>query len=68
MPHKFNSSRRHRFDTKRYRVTNWPEYNEGFRQRGDVTVWLREDVVQIGATPQAASRYIQTFPFAFALH
>ena len=46
MPHKFNSSRRHKFDAKRYKVINWPEYNESPRQRGDVTVWLRQDVVE----------------------
>ena len=46
MPHKFNSSRRHKFDAKRYKVTNWPEYNESLRQRGNVMVWLRQDVVQ----------------------
>ena len=45
MPHKFNSSRRHKFDAKRYKSINWPEYNEILRQRGDVTVWLSEDVV-----------------------
>ena len=66
MPHKLNSSWRHKFDAKRYKVTNWPEYNESLRQRGDVTVWLSEDVVQISAIPQAASRYIQALPFASA--
>ena len=29
---------------KRYRVSNWPEYNESLRQRGDVTVWLSPEV------------------------
>ena len=46
MPHKFNSSRRHEFDATRYKVTKFPEYNEILLQRGDVTFWLREDVVQ----------------------
>lgn len=44
MPHKFNSSRRHKFDKKRYKVTNWHEYNESLRQRGDVTIWLSPEV------------------------
>mgnify|MGYP002633688910 CR=1 FL=1 len=44
MPHKFNSSRRHKFDKKRYKVRNWAEYNESLRQRGDVTIWLSPDV------------------------
>lgn len=44
MPHKFNASRRHKFEQKRYRITNWPDYNESLRQRGDVTVWLSDEV------------------------
>ena len=38
MPHKFNDARWHKFDKKRYRITNWPAYNESLRQRGDVTI------------------------------
>ncbi len=44
MPHKFNASFRHKFEKKRYRVTNWSRYNESLRQRGDVTVWLSPEV------------------------
>ena len=44
MPHKFNSTRRHKFDKKRYKITNWRDYNESLRQRGDVTIWLKPDV------------------------
>lgn len=44
MPHKFNASRRHKFEKKQYRITNWPAYNESLRQRGDVTIWLSPEV------------------------
>ncbi|XXK32698.1 IS5 family transposase [Rhodobacteraceae bacterium nBUS_24] len=44
MPYKFNDARRHKFDKKRYRITNWAVYNESLRQRGDVTVWLSSEV------------------------
>jgi len=44
MPHKFNAPRRHKFEKKRYRITNWPSYNESLRQRSDVTVWLSPEV------------------------
>ena len=37
MPHKFNAARRHKFPKKRYRVTNWAEYTEILRRRGDLT-------------------------------
>jgi hypothetical protein len=26
-----------------YRISNWPTYEAGLRQRGSVTVWLSED-------------------------
>lgn len=45
MPFKFNASRRDKFATAKYRVTNSAEYNEALRQRGDVTVWFSEDAV-----------------------
>jgi hypothetical protein len=44
MPHKFNDARRHKFEKKRYRISNWPQYNESQRQRGDVTVWLSPEM------------------------
>jgi hypothetical protein len=44
MPHKFNDARRHKFKKKRYRISNWSEYNESLRQRGDVTIWLSLEV------------------------
>ena len=44
MPYKFNDARRHKFEKKQYRITNWPAYNESLRQRGDVTVWLSPQV------------------------
>ena len=44
MPYKFNDARRHKFEKKKYRITNWPAYNESLRQRGDVTIWLSGEV------------------------
>ena len=44
MPYKFNDARRHKFEKKRYRITNWAVYNESLRQRGDVTIWLSGEV------------------------
>ena len=44
MLHKFNASRRHKFEKKRQKVTSWRVYNEGLRQRGDVTIWLSPEV------------------------
>ena len=30
---------------KQYKVKNWKEYNESLVQRGDITLWLEEDVI-----------------------
>ncbi|MEP2659205.1 MAG: IS5/IS1182 family transposase, partial [Sedimentitalea sp.] len=38
MPYKFNDARRDKIPKAKYRVTNWSAYNEGLRQRGDLTV------------------------------
>ena len=31
MPYKFHNARRDKFERAKYRVTNWPEYNESLR-------------------------------------
>ncbi len=33
-----------KYKTK-YRVANWPEYQRGLVQRGDVTVWMSPDAI-----------------------
>ena len=45
MPYKYNESRRHKFEKARYRVENWREYNEALRRRGDINVWISEEVI-----------------------
>ena len=56
MPHKFNASRRHKFDKVQYRVINWAEYNESLRQRGDLTIWVSEEAQSVWSAPRRASR------------
>ncbi len=36
------STRVNRKNKTKYRVTNWREYERGFRSRGDITVWLSD--------------------------
>ncbi len=47
MPHKFNANRRDKIPKQKHRVTNWADYNEGLRQRGDLTVWISEDALAL---------------------
>lgn len=30
----------------KYKVGNWKQYNEGLKQRGNITVWISEDALQ----------------------
>ena len=43
MPHKFNAEHRDKIPKQKHRITNWAEYNESLRQRGDLTVWISAD-------------------------
>ena len=52
MPHKFNANRRDKIPKQKHRVTNWAEYNEGLRRRGDLTVWISEDSLALWAAPR----------------
>lgn len=56
MPHKFNAARRDKIPKQKYRVTNWPEYNESLRQRGDLTVWISEDALALWSAPRRTTR------------
>ena len=29
-----------------YKVTNWKEYNNALRQRGDITIWFTEEAIK----------------------
>ncbi|WP_027160356.1 IS5 family transposase [Methylobacter luteus] len=45
MPYKHNKSRRHKIKKSRYQVTNWHDYNNGLRRRGDFTIWFTEEAI-----------------------
>ena len=56
MPHKFNAARRDKISQQKYRVTNWTEYNESLRQRGDLTVWINDDALARWSAPRRTTR------------
>jgi hypothetical protein len=49
MPYKQTEPRRHKFKKMKYKVTNWAEYNEALRQRGDIGVWMSDFVSSIAS-------------------
>ena len=50
------SSRVNRKYKTRYRVTNWREYERGFRSRGDITVWLSDEAREACTRPNNGGR------------
>src|SRR5918993_759607 len=53
LPFKPNQDRRHHIPRQKHKVTNWPAYEAGLRQRGSLTVWFTEEAVEAwGAEPR----------------
>jgi hypothetical protein len=45
LPFKLNQDRRHHIPRQQHRVTNWPSYEAGLRQRGSLTVWFTDEAI-----------------------
>lgn len=56
MPHKSNADHRDKIPRQKHSVTNWAEYNEGLRQRGDLTVWISEDALGLWSAGRRTTR------------
>ena len=56
MPHKFNAARRDKIPKQKHRVTNWAEYNEGLKQRGDLTVWISDEALGLWSAARRTTR------------
>ncbi|MCH4561182.1 IS5/IS1182 family transposase, partial [Mesorhizobium jarvisii] len=41
---------------QKYRVTNWPAYNESLRQRGDLTIWVKDEALSLWTARRRTSR------------
>ena len=56
MPYKHSQSRSHKFTKPKYKVTNWPEYNDALRRRGDITIWFTEEAIKQWHPVKAGTR------------
>src|SRR5215212_8797043 len=56
VPFKLNQDRRHHIPRQRRKVTNWPAYDASLRQRGSLTVWFTEEVVDAWAAEPRTTR------------
>jgi hypothetical protein len=45
MPFKLHAEHRHHIPKRRYRVTNWPDYDAALRQRGCLTVGFTDEAI-----------------------
>ncbi|MDX2506388.1 MAG: IS5/IS1182 family transposase, partial [Gammaproteobacteria bacterium] len=43
MPNKYPEKKGWDVPKQKYKVTNWSDYNESLRLRGDISVWLSDD-------------------------
>ena len=42
-----------------YCVTNWREYEQSLRARGDITLWISQDAIDAWTPPQTGKRGAQ---------
>jgi hypothetical protein len=56
-PHK-RANRHPKYKTA-YRVTNWREYDQSLRNRGDITLWISQDAIDAWTPPQTGKRGAQ---------
>lgn len=56
MPYKHSENRRAKFTKPKYKVTNWPEYNDALRRCGDVTIWFTEESIEQWHPAKSAAR------------
>nr|AFJ91417.1 IS4 family transposase [Sinorhizobium meliloti] len=41
---------------QKYQVTNWLAYNESVRQRGDLTIWVKDEALSLWTARRVVSR------------
>jgi Transposase DDE domain len=46
MPNKYAEKKGWRVPKQRYKLSNWSEYNEALRQRGNIAIWIDDDVMK----------------------
>ncbi len=45
MPNKYPEKKGWKIPKQKFKVTNWSEYNESLRRRGNITVWLSYEAI-----------------------
>ena len=45
MPNKYPNKKGWKVPKQKHKLTNWSDYNAALRRRGDITIWLSEEVI-----------------------
>jgi hypothetical protein len=61
LPFKLNQDRRHHIPRQQHKVTNWPAYEAGLRQRGSLTVWFTDEAIAAWTAAPRTTRGGQPF-------
>ena len=48
---KYPKRSQYKYAKSPYRIRNWPEYEEGLRRRGDLTIWFSNDAINSWRAP-----------------
>src|SRR5215208_1801591 len=67
LPFKLNQAGRNHIPRQKHKVTNWPAYDAGLRQRGSLTVWFTDEAIQAWAAEPRTTRGGQPWYSALAI-
>ena len=46
MPNKYPEKKGWELPKQKYKVSNWHEYNNALRERGNIEIWITDDVIK----------------------
>ena len=52
MPNKYAKKKGQKVPKQRYKITNWNEYNQSLRKRGDIEFWISDEVLEMWYEPE----------------
>lgn len=47
MPNKYPAKKGWKVPKQKYQISNWSDYNEALRQRGNIDIWMSEEMIDV---------------------
>ena len=47
MPNKYPAKKGWKVLKQKYKISNWSDYNEALRQRGNIDIWISEEMIDV---------------------